>query len=163
MIPSPSARDHIMQALNKLLCPGNRYFALFAMVGLPLFNAIPCFAKDWRRLEDRQSSTIDVDVESVAADEGLRQVLTRELFVAARKNSGKRDYDETQMLLRVDCERREAALREITYYLDAQFQEKVTIPPPNLSFHRRFHGEGRKVFWSLVCAPSVEQSGVPNR
>lgn len=110
-------------------------------------------AGDWRRLQERQNSTVDVDLQSVAPLGNLKQVVTREIFTTLRKNPRSKEYEETQMLLQIDCAEAKVALKEITYYLQGRAQDTVTIQPQNLSFHRRFRGDSSRIFWSLVCTP----------
>ncbi len=86
----------------------------------------------------------------------LKNVKTREVFTALHKNPRLKDYDEMQVLLRVNCEEEKAALTEVTYVLQGQAQEKVTIQAQNLSFRKRFHRGSGRIFWGLVCAPIVE-------
>ena len=130
--------------------------AIIAIVLATLAYPLCAVAEDWRRLQERQASTVDVDLQSVAPLGNLKQVVTREIFTSLRKNPRSKEYDETQTLLQIDCAGAKAALKEVTYYLQGQALDTVTIQPQNLSFHRRFWSDSSQIFWSLVCTPQAQ-------
>lgn len=103
---------------------------------------------DWKVLQDRGYSVMEIDMQSISSSGASKQVTVREVFSKPEQISSGEKYNVREMYLKVNCVAKSSAIQKITYYLDGSLVQTLPIPPERLQF-LPMAGDG--TFSGVVC------------
>lgn len=103
---------------------------------------------DWKMLQDRGYSKMEIDMQSLSSSRPLKQVTIREVFSTPEQISSGEKYNVREMLLKVNCTNKSSAIQKITYYLEGSLVQTLPILPDRMQF-LPMAGDG--VFSRMVC------------
>lgn len=104
---------------------------------------------EWRQVQDRGYSVMEVDMQSVSRIGAMRQATVREVFRQPDKLSSGKDFDVREMHMQVNCGEKSAAIRKILYYLKGKLVHTLTVPPQRAEF---IPMAGGAEFTGIACA-----------
>ena len=110
--------------------------------------AQPALAEDWKRLQDRGYSVMELDVQSISSSGAFKTATIREVFARPDTLSNGKQYEARNMALKIDCTKGAAAIRKITYLYHGSPIYTLQVPPDRLEFQSM---EKRGVLARLVC------------
>jgi hypothetical protein len=89
---------------------------------------------DWKMLQDRGYSVMEIDMQSFSSSGALKQVTVREVFSTPEQISSGEKYNVREMFLKVNCAAKSSAIQKIAYYLDGSLVQTLPIPSERMQF-----------------------------
>ena len=105
-------------------------------------------AEDWKRLQDRGYSLMELDVQSISSSGAFKTATIREVFAQPDTLSNGKKYEARIMALKIECTQGAAAVRKITYLYRGSSIHTLQVPPDQLEFQPM---EKHGVLARLVC------------